>query len=347
MPARSLVPAVVSVASSIFPLSALASSSLLSAQPNDRHGTRLKSPTVDPGVRIDATSFLVYPRFGDAVVHQSARNFCRPRLYSFPVACVPPPIPGLPLAFLSSNDAPPPMLSCIPVASPLRRHCLLSRPSDTKIVHQRPHGAAHFYTQFRADMDKDMDSSVWTMPTVPICPPNLSLLLTNKGRGGPSPLSPLSPRCSCGISSPPKPGLSTPSPLLAKATGLSPVSPFCTKAAPISYSQASGWVSKGFVLSGYANCAAPFSAFFRASKLSLASAPQYEHMPRNALMFFTFAALEPSTGGCGKSLTACTCFGSDLPLSDVPVPRAVLARVRPTTESTLQYRPDKLDTLSI
>ncbi|KAK4006524.1 hypothetical protein OUZ56_011678 [Daphnia magna] len=55
-------------------------------------------------------------------------------------------------------------------------------------------------------------------------------------------------------------------------------------------------------------------------------------MPRNALMFFTFAALEPSTGGCGKSLTACTCFGSDLPLSDVPVPRAVLARVRPTTE---------------
>ncbi|KAK4006451.1 hypothetical protein OUZ56_011604 [Daphnia magna] len=42
----------------------------------------------------------------------------------------------------------------------------------------------------------------------------------------------------------------------------------------------------------------------------MASAPQYEHMPRNALMFFTFAALEPSTGGCGKSLTACTCFGS-------------------------------------
>ncbi|KZR96415.1 Uncharacterized protein APZ42_009255, partial [Daphnia magna] len=85
---------------------------------------------------------------------------------SFPVACVPPPIPGLPLASPSSNDAPPPMLSCIPVAGPLRRHCLLSHPSDTEIVHQRTHGTAHFYTHCRAD------SSVWTMPTVPICPPN-------------------------------------------------------------------------------------------------------------------------------------------------------------------------------
>ncbi|KZR97770.1 Uncharacterized protein APZ42_007176, partial [Daphnia magna] len=44
--------------------------------------------------------------------------------------------------------------------------------------------------------------------------------------------------------------------------------------APIPYSQASGWISKGFVLSGYANCAAPTSAFFRAWKLSMASAPQ-------------------------------------------------------------------------
>ncbi|KAK4024663.1 hypothetical protein OUZ56_010085 [Daphnia magna] len=83
-------------------------------------------------------------------------------------------------------------------------------------------------------------------------------------------------------------------------------------------------------------------------------------MPRNALMFFTFAALEPSTGGAGSlSLPALASdpvtphfypryvptpvvvagrtyiFPTsllDLPLSDVPVPRAVLARVRPTTE---------------
>ncbi|KAK4006515.1 hypothetical protein OUZ56_011669 [Daphnia magna] len=184
MPARSLVPAVVSVASSIFPRSTKASLLLLSAQPNDRHGTRLKSPTVDPGVRIDAT----------------------PRLYSFPVACVPPPIPGLPLASPSSNDAPPPMLSCILEAGPLRCHCLLFHPSDTEIVHERAPGVAHFYKQFRAD------GSVWTMPTVPICLPNPSSLLTNKGRGGPSPLSPLASRCRCGIFSPPKPGLSTPSP---------------------------------------------------------------------------------------------------------------------------------------
>lgn len=68
MTARSLIHAVEGVASRIFLRSAPEFSLLINAQPNDRHGMHLKSPSADPWVCIDAASFPVYPGFGDTVV---------------------------------------------------------------------------------------------------------------------------------------------------------------------------------------------------------------------------------------------------------------------------------------
>ena len=156
----------------------------LDERPTCPHGTLPVLLGVVPGAHTFVISCPVSSTSDDEVDRCSVQNSC---MQSFPVPLASCKLSPMPEQFVAS-----PLSTAAPTSTPLyilvtgsRRHLRRCRSPGSGIGHQRPHAAVHSCRLSPAG------SSVRTVPTLPIFPPNPFLLSINIRRDGLSPPAPL------------------------------------------------------------------------------------------------------------------------------------------------------------